>query len=878
MAKKDRITPVGEGNETPNLDLLNASAGKPKRTRIIPSVSLDLTDGQGATAQSTPEKMGYAVVNSAGKLLGASAEEPEIAGVDVDDNVAAGGRGSYNERQASGNYGHLLRMNELIDRVGAKVEEYRHVAPDAHAAIMKDISLAGAHIQRAMGEHVLGNTGIRSLEKPPMSAAGRTVTRTDALGKREVTLPAGRSLVASSAPGNDKSSVRTDAIAKERTDRGYGDSLDQIIKETPGLESEVKYQGSASHAVRAAAIVSDVMDSLKNLQAGLDDVTVSKLKERGIAVPAPWSGTVNDGTRRGPTSVTELAQRTADGYVKSLTNGEEGTSGLSVHLGQEIEPNHGEITRAFNRVKKSRDSMTAALTAQWQLHKSIIQKSYDNIFKPLINNRVSEARQKNVANMQQFREQYPKNSTITDDALSTAGMEYERPKLPDYKANYVDYKREKQMFPERAHSREITEAHTTSQNAMDRVDEIEKKLGSMGLSPELHDHIRGIIAEGRAAHAAIGGHMADAEKAAKNGELGLPVPPKSVTYGKDGDASINIELDPRSTNLTDILHAGIVADKSGYATDYIDPETGRSMREFPSSSYEATKGRAKLAAYNLARETSTDNQRSLRISRVKNQKALSLGTLGRIKGALTGAGVEVPKKPTLIQPDLTGIPSLETYQRASGFNPNAMDFRGNAVPNPDTKPATMTEAIRYAQNLQAEGEARAAAPAPATRVSRSVIFDSGRSVISGDVRMGETPEMAISSGPTPSPKRGKKLARAAANKLGRGMRRGRMGANQGIDIGQVARRPELDEFGIFRPGMASSVSAGTASLSELAGQGEANAPSMNEVEPGAGVKAVKATRRTAPKAAPVVFEGPKTVINPAAATSGLFNDRRNKKK
>jgi hypothetical protein len=138
--------------------------------------------------------------------------------------------------------------------------------------------------------------------------------------------------------------------------------------------------------------------------------------------------------------------------------------------------------------------------------------------------------------------------------------------------------------------------------------------------------------------------------------------------------------------------------------------------------------------------------------------------------------------------------------------------------------------------------------------------------------------MAISSGPTPSPKRGKKLARAAANKLGRGMRRGRMGANQGIDIGRVTTRPELDEFGIFRPGMASSVSAGTASLSELAGQGEANAPSMNEVEPGAGVKAVRATRRTAPKAAPVVFEGPKTVINPAAATSGLFNDRRNKKK
>jgi hypothetical protein len=836
MAKRERITPAGAAGEgTPNLDLFASMAGKPNtRKRITPSASIDLTAAEPAAPKTPDEPMGFAKIDHKGNFIGAGVTTEELDASENNDGqvFSAGGPGSWNHHQVSGNYRHLMTMAEIADRLGHHAEDLKHVlGPKQHGLLMKDISLMSAHVTRAITEHTNGNSGLKTLDKGPKSVF-ETRTETDALGPRTVERGSRKSLVSSSSPGSDQSSVRTDAITKEARDRGYGDSLDQLIKETPGLESELKYQGSAGHLRRAASLATDIMGTIRNTHGQLDDKTRAQLASQGVPVPEPWSGRIENPEARGPKTVEELADRTADAYIKNETDGKE--TGLTVHLNQEIEPDHNAITSAFNRVRKSRESMENALTAQWQFHKSIIKQSYDRIFKPLLMNRVDEAKQKNIANMQQFRTQFPKGQSLTADQLSPSGLEYERPSLKDYQPGYVNYNQEKQLFPEKAHAREVGEALITSGNAMKKIDNIEKTIGLMNLSPEVHETVKGIIASARASHSEIAGHHQDAITAITAGEKNLPP-----------------ELDLRDT-----------------------------LGGLARNSFEAVEARAKLADNNLARVEATEESRQTRFRAAKLAKNNVVGSLGRIKEALTSNGVSVPSKPTLIQPDLTGIPSLETYERASGFNRNAMDIRGRAVPNPETKPATMTETIRYAQQLQSEGDARAAAPAPtpAPSSSRSDIFNDGRGAVLSPVNitMGETPEMAVAGGPTPSPKRARKLERAAMNKLGRGNRRGRMGANPGIDIGRATMRPELDEFGIFRPGVASTVS-GNASLSELAKQGDAEAGSTLGAEPGLEVTAKKATRRTRPKATPVVFEGPKTQINPAAGVNPYFNDRRKKK-
>jgi hypothetical protein len=568
--------------------------------------------------------------------------------------------GAY-RNQIHGDYSHFAKVTNLIGFLSDKANNAQtalginHPAAGQFDEIHKILSVAHGHLIDAQNAHQRGETGLSRVN--PETGLAKPIGRQFLNTGREDSY--GAQATIRSIGGGDPIRRVNEAIGEPQL-RSEGIST-QALDSTP--------YGAVPHFNRA---IQHIVTAANLLQGSLADVSSSeKLGSFDGSVKA-WDGRYDE--RPGDPDTVTHAMTLRDEYADSAAKG-----GAEIVKANDdmAETGTSSVKEMFDNTKKAYESEFKAKVQQAELHAGLVSKGYRELFGSDLAARREEAARKT-------EELKTLPVVPAPRAASTAGMwggadaPLEARIAKEQSATDQEYAAESAKVSLKTADTAVGMLDTLKQHAKDAA--ASGKIDSATLD-EINRHAEEAV-----------GHHQDATTRAMT-PIQLPAEP-TMTY----DAS----RDPRFKPENAIAYERMSATEKVAERNKFLASRGQSLTAWQkeSKAFEdklpviRARDASALADHKAAvADTILGHHEAVKTSAKK-----AIDSVSRIHSLLQDANVITPTAPAPVAADITGIPTPETYARASAG-------RG--------RPATRSEAMDLMQSENAKAQAEATAKAQA---------------------------------------------------------------------------------------------------------------------------------------------------------------------
>ena len=659
------------------LDALKAKAApKPTRTRTPRS----RTSRAATIAQSLDtEKLGEAYEDTSARLArqGSSQPAPDmrpmtnlrgevVEGLSPEEreqkdenptNVPRnhGGQGFY-RNQIHGDYSHFAKLTNLADFLSRKTEETQDALGNHPAAAQFDdihrmLSVAFGHIVDAQNAHLKGETGLSRVN--PQTGRAELIGRQFVRSGTED--PFGRKF---------KNRGSEDPYSSQAVTRGIGfNPVSKVNAEIgePQLRSEGISTnlaedtpfGAVPHFHRAAQLIATASNLLQGSIA-----SVSSDQTIGAKVKT-WNGRYD--WRAGDPDVITHAEKLSNDYANSVVK--DGSKIVEEHDdAAEISPS--QVQELFDRTKKAREAEMQAKEQQANIHAGLVKTAYEKHFGKIIAARQSAAERKTA----ELR-------TLPVVAAPARQSIFPESDAPPNK-NPLEWAVEK-----RETATDIDYARETSKKA------VQSAKSAVSSVPTLLGHATNAFKAGKLTESELSSINDLANEA--QGHLDNALATSSAEEPKiaEPEYAYNKEEDPRYPGDIQSTVAG-----SPRYSRMTPQEREKERREFAASkglSYPAWQKKVKEYNENLdvmvAQDAATkashivsqNNAIKEHHSTITTHADNAFNAVSEIHKKLRDAGVITSIQAPAVEADLTGIPSFGTFARAS--RPGRVATRSEAL-------------------------------------------------------------------------------------------------------------------------------------------------------------------------------------------------------
>ena len=577
--------------------------------------------------------------------------------------------------QIHGDYSHFAKVTNLIDYLGEKTG----AAQDAlrnhpeHAATLDKIhqilSVATGHLMDARNAHRNGETGLSRIN--PQTGLAKPIGRQflkdnkeDAYGARAVVR----------AIGSDPIRDVNQAIGEPQL-RSEGITTQALDEEPSGAVPH--YRRAIQHIVTASNLLQGSLASLSS-----DRTIDAKVK--------PWNGKYDD--RPGNPDSVGHAIKLGDDYANSVASEGSEIARQNEDM-QDMAPT--EVSELFNRTKKAHEAELKAKIQQAEIHAGLLSRVYQKTFGADIAQRTAEAARKTEE--LKTAPVIPSPTSLTRGVFSrgTGRQATERTSLEDKIAKTQNASDED--LAKEAGKVSLENATKVVRNSLPTLQQAAKDAHAAGkIDTSVLEKINGMARD------AIVHHKNAVDQAAQ--PIALPDAP-TLTY----DAS----RDPRFKPTNALAYERMSPEEKAEERNKFLKNRGQTLAQWQKESA-AFEEKIPVIQARDALAISEHKAATARITAEHHNKISghannAIDTVSEIHRTLLDAGVINAVEPTEVKPDLTGIPNIQQFGRAS--QPGRIATREDAISVMQRE----TEAAQAEASRKAEEEANRKAALDARR-------------------------------------------------------------------------------------------------------------------------------------------------------------------
>lgn len=608
------------------------------------------------------------------------------------------GREGFYRNQIHGDYSHFAKLTNLADFLSRKTEEAQdalngHPAAAKFDDIHRMLSVAFGHITDAQNAHLKGETGLtrRNPETGRAEVIGKQFLRSG------VEDPFGR-----------KGRVRgsEDPYGSQAITRGIGfNPVSKINAEIgePQLKSEgistnvaedVPF-GAVPHFHRAAQLIATASNLL---QGSIADVSSDRTIGANVK---PWNGRYD--WRAGDPDVVNHADKLSSDYAESVARG--ATDTLEEHDDM-TEKSPAQVQELFDRTKRAMESEIKAKEQQANIHAGLVKGAYLRFFGKVLAARTAAAAEKTA-----------KIRTLPVVPAPRYVPPFDASRAPGNK-NPLEWSVEK-----KATASNVDLAKETSKTSLDSA------RGAVALLPTLLGHAKDALSSKKisqkeyeqlysTAQQAVGHHndavdvsSTTAEKEKNN--FGIVEPKYTYDPAKDPRIKRTTSQQIAYSKMTEeqrIEERNAFLETRGQSLADWQKEVKRFEEKQPVISATDASLKADYIAQSVGAEIAHHKT-------IADHAMKAYNAVDEIHKKLQSVGAITSEQVPEVKPDLTGIPSLDTFARAS--RPGRIATRREALDlMKQENEKAQAEAARKAQEeadkaarLSAEREERSRKPA-----------------------------------------------------------------------------------------------------------------------------------------------------------------------
>ena len=554
-----------------------------------------------------------------------------------------GGEGFY-RNQIHGDYSHFAKLTNLADFLSRKTEEAQdalgnHPAAASFDDIHRMLSVAFGHITDAQNAHLKGETGLSRVNPQTGRAEliGRQFVRSgteDPFGRkfknRGSEDPYGSQAITRGIGFNPVSKVNAEIGEPQLRSEGISTN---IAEDTPF--------GAVPHFHRAAQLLATASNLLQGSIADVssDQTIGAKVK--------PWNGRYD--WRAGDPDVVTHAEKLSNDYASSIVK--DGAK-LTEEHDDAAEVSPAQVQEMFDRTKKAREAEMKAKEQQANIHAGLVKSAYEQHFGKVIAARQAAAVQKTAELRTLPVVEAPSKASIfsPEDAPANKNpLEWSVEKRQT--ATDLDYARE-------TSKKAVVSAESAISSIPTLLGHATNAFKSGKLTSQELESINGLANEAN-------GHIANARKASEAEEPKVPEPEYAYKKEEDprypGDIQSTVANNPRYSKMT---AAEREKERRAFAASQglSYPAWQKKVKEYNENLDVLVAQDAATKAANIVSQNNAIKEHHFGITTHADN---AFNAVTEIHKKLRNAGVIAPVQSPAVEPDLTGIPSLQTFARAS---------------------------------------------------------------------------------------------------------------------------------------------------------------------------------------------------------------------